>query len=172
MILRDLPEPIRADLLSGTSSHALIATLVLRAPLMPALRIVSDKRPFVIGGQVYIAQPFQAAPVDDQDDLSPSLSLVLANADRRVGEALRRSTQQATADLAWYWMGDFDLGATPREATGTPTCVLQLSRWRVVEVASADVDTVSLRIQRRDISQEPFPFLRATEDIAPGLALL
>lgn len=172
MILRDLPEPIRSDLLSGTSSHALIAALVLSAPLMPTLRLVSDTRPFVIGDEEYIAQPFQAAPAEDDDDLSPSLSLVLSNADRRVGEALRRSTEQARAELVWYWMGDFDLSVTPRVPTGTPTRVLQLSRWRVVEVNSADVNAVSIRIQRRDISQEPFPFLRATENVAPGLALI
>lgn len=167
---RDLAVADRADLLLGQSNTPLIAFVRIDAPrIRGGVALVADTVPHLLGGVTYQPIGLGLAPPEDSDQTSPRQSLVLPNIDRRIGEALRRGGDQMTVSLAWYSMRLFDLTAVPRVPLGAVRPFVEMIGWRVVEVSNAGGGSITVAIERRNIEQEPFPHVRATADIAPGL---
>ncbi|OAO02718.1 hypothetical protein A8B76_05085 [Roseovarius indicus] len=159
-----------AELERQTSADALLVFLTLTHPdLGQPVRVVSDHPDFsyVLDGETYQGLPFDGGVLTDNDQM-PSAELIFPNVDRRIGFALERSTNRATIDLAVYSSADFDLTVNPRTEIGTASKVYSFVDFYLSEV---QVDAIAIRgrITLRDYAQEPWPYLRATQDRCPGL---
>lgn len=171
MTLRDLTPGARADLLKGTSSYPIIAYLRIRArAAVGGLAYTSDTVSHEVDGVLYrpIGTPIE--PPEEAEVTSARLDLSLPDVDGKIGDALRKTTDRVLVSIDWHSMEGFDLTARPRVPDGaTPDPLWSERDWWVVEVSGADGAGINLTIAPPDIEQEPFPALRATADIAPGL---
>lgn len=171
MTLRDLTPAARADLLIGASSHPIIAYLRINAgAIAGGLAYCSDTVPHDLGGVLYQPIGTPIPPPEETEVTSARLEMRLPDPGGKIGDALRKTTDRVRVYIDWRSMDGFDLSANPRVPDGaTPASLWSLSGWRVVEVAGADGAGIGLTIAPPDIEQEPFPAIRATADIAPGL---
>lgn len=169
MIARDIPSATRADLLKGQSSHALVAHIRVSSPLVSGgVNIVSDTVAHTVDGVTYDPIGVGIATPRENDDASPRQSLTLPDTDRRLGMALRSTTETMRISIDWYTMADFDITVIPRVPLDGASPIVSQIDWLVVDV-SAQLGSVSLTIEQRNIDQEPFPQVRATRTVAPGL---
>jgi len=170
MSLRPLSAPIRADLLLGSSLYPVIPYIRITAPnITGGVAYVGDAVDHVIDGRTYRAIGIGIAPPVENDDLLPKMTLTLPDVDRRLGAALRASRRRAFVSLDWYHMSVFDLTVTPRAPMPGATPLVTIRDRLVVEVTSAGGGSISLVLMRPNLDREPFPQLRATLAVAPGL---
>lgn len=166
---RTIPTDVMAELERDSSPDALIWFLTISHPsLSESIRVVSDIFDYVLDGNTYIGFPFDAIPVTD-DDQQPSAQLRVQNIDRRIGHALESLEGRAEIEAAAYSTADFNLNLDPREATGTPTVVYRFANFALTdtEVNAADITgKISLAT---DYTQEPWPYIRATQARFRGL---
>ena len=171
MTQRDLTPEARADLLLGTSRHAVIGYVRIRASaIVGGLAYVGDTVPHLIDGVEYVPVGVLIPAPEETEVTSPSLDMALPDVDGVLGEALRGTDDSVSVSIDWRLMDGFDLSVVPRVPDGsTPAPLWSIRDWAVVEVTGADGARVGLTIAPADIEQEPYPLLRATPEIAPGL---
>lgn len=170
MTMRPLSSATRADLLLGTSRHAVIPYIRIVAPnISGGLAYVGDAVDHVLAGRTYTAIGLGIAPPVESDETSPRISLTLPDVDRKLGAALRKSTGRALVSLDWYWMGAFDLTVTPRAPLPSASPIVSIRNWMAVDISNAGGGSISLVLMRPNLDREPFPQLRATLSVAPGL---
>lgn len=166
---RTIPAATAAELERDSSPYALIWFLTITHPaISEPIRVVSDVFDYTLDGDEYIGIPFDAIAVTDNDQ-QPTAQLRVQNIDRRIGQALESINGRAEVSAVAYSTADFDLSVDPRVATGTPSAVYTFSNFSLsdVEVTAAEVTgRISLLV---DYSQEPWPYIRATQDRFPGL---
>jgi hypothetical protein len=168
MTERNVPASVMAELERAESPDALLWFLTItHRDIGEPIRIVSDVFDYVLGGETYVAMPFDGRPLTDNDQM-PAAELVISNVDRRVGFALERSTERAIIDLAVYSSADFDLSVEPRTEIGTASRVYGFGRFELSDV-EVSVTQIRGRVTLPDYTQEPWPYMRATQDRFPGL---
>ena len=170
MTERTVPASVMAELERQTSADALLTFLTLTHPdLGQPVRVVADHSDFkyVLGGDTYQGMPFGGGILTD-DDQMPTAELIIPNIDRRIGFALKRSRSRPSIDLAVYSSADFDLTVNPRTEIGTASKVYSFVDFYLSEV-QLDAIAIRGRVTLRDYAQEPWPYLRATQDRCPGL---
>lgn len=167
---RPLPTAKRADLLLGTSKNALISYIRIASPLLHGgVNMVSDVVEHTLGGITYSPVGHGVATPQEGDATSPTYTVLLPNVDRRIGRALRTSSAPMTVSLDWYLSSDLDLTVLPRVALAGAAPLVSMTDYHVVDIAASGASQITLTIERRNIEQEPFPHVRATIDVAPGL---
>lgn len=160
------------DLDRTDSPHALIWFLTIEHPsLNPPIRVVGDFSDYAIGGVAYKRAPFEVQPLTDNDQ-TPSAELRVPNIDRRIAAALESDLDgtRATVSAMAHSSADFDLSAdpiVPLDEGDLP----EIYSFHLFELADVTGDTLELtgRITLIDITQEPWPYIRATQDRFPGL---
>lgn len=166
--MRDIPPAIRADLHSSSSPNAVLAFLTIsHRNLVESIRVVSDPLDFSVGGVLYRGCPFEIVLLSDVDE-SPTTTIRIQNVDRRIGEAIRRISDRATATVEVRSTADFDLTVVPREEIGVSSVIYGFSNFDLVDVTVTSLD-VSGTLMLRDFTQEPWPGKRATQSRCPGL---
>lgn len=172
MTERSLATRHLVDLDDTESPAALMWFLTIDHPnIVEPIRVVSDYFDYVIDGDTYIAMPFEVQPLTDNDQ-TPSAEIRVPNIDRRIGEALEidMAGTRATVSAVAYSSEDFDLTVEPRVPldAGDLPVIYSFEQFELADVRANTVD-ITGRITLIDITQEPWPFLRATSDRFPGL---
>jgi hypothetical protein len=165
---REIPESVQRNLEQTSSPDALIWFLTITHDnLSEPIRVVSDVFDYIVGGETFTGLIFDVKVISDTDQ-TPYSELRVQNVDRRIGQALREAQGRAKVEAIAYSTADFDLTKDPREEAGTPAEVYAFRHFELsdVEVNAAEVTG---RIMLADYTQEPWPSLRATADICPGL---
>jgi hypothetical protein len=158
----------RAALENPEAPDALIAFLTITHPgLAEPIRVVSDVMDYVYGGETHTGIPFGFRLLSD-DDGNPVTQLRLANADRRLSEAVRKFTGRPQVALALCSSADFDLSADPRVPLGTPAVLYGFSHFSLAEVQVSGAE-ITGQVILQDFSVEPTRAERATQDRLPGL---
>jgi len=161
-----------ADLDSLDNPNALLWFLVVQHPnVSPAIRVVSDVFQYVLDGETYEGIPFNAKTLTDTDQ-TPSTEITVQNIDRRIAEALNNDMDGERAIVSAFAISsaDFDLTVEPRVVKAGVT-VAKVYSFQMFELADVrgDVMEITGRVTLVDFAQEPWPFVRATKDIFPGL---
>lgn len=160
------------DLDRTDSPHALIWFLTITHPsLNPPIRVAADYFDYEIAGDLYQMAPFDVQPLTDTEQAA-SAELRVQNVDRRIGQALEidMAGTRAIVSAVAYSSADFDLSVAPRvplDAGDLP----EIYSFQQFELADVRGDVLELtgRITQIDITQEPCPYIRATQDRFPGL---
>lgn len=163
-----LTDAQRTELNRPDSPNALIAFLTIEhGQLGGALRLVCDVLEYVRGGETWTPVLFDYRLVPDEGR-PPRTVLTVPNVDRRIGRALRAVITPPRITLELLSSEDFDLTVVPRQEIATAAVIYE---YREFEVASVEISpaAVEATVMLRDYSQEPWPFVRATQDRLPGL---
>lgn len=148
--------------------HANLGFLTLTHPnLSEPIRVVSDVMDYQVGSLLYVGMPFGLQLLTDTDS-PPRSQLVIQNVDRRIGDAVRRSTERAQVRVEIRSSADFDLSQDPRVELVAGTPIYAFANFWLTNV---QVDAVQLTgdVELEDYSVEPWPSVRATKDRLPGL---
>lgn len=165
---RSLPSDLQASLESGSTPDALLAFLEIDHPgLAEPIRVVSDWADYTWGGLTYTGVIFGFRLLTDTDE-PPSARLTVQNVDRRIGKALEGMTERASVALWLLSSADFDLSVNPRVEIGTPAEIYAFRHFELTDVKANAVE-LSGKVSLRDFAQEPWPSLRATQELLPGL---
>lgn len=165
---RAIPPTVQRGNEQTSAPDALIWFVTITHPnLADPIRVVSDIFDYVLGGNDFVGILFDIGALSDNDQ-APYTELRFQNVDRRIGNALRRATGRAQIEAAAYSTADFDLSVEPRTEIGAAAKVYGFSRFDLVDI-EVNVSEITGRIMRRDYASEPYPGLRATADLAPGL---
>lgn len=172
MTQRTLAARHETDLDQADSPHALLWFLTIdHANLAEPVRVVSDFYEYVIDGQTYVAMPFEVRPMTDTDQ-TPSAELRMPNIDRRIAKALEvdMAGSRAIVSAVAHSSEDFDLSVSPRVPLD-PEDLPEIYGFSQFELADARINIIDVvgRITLIDVMQEPWPFVRATADLFPGL---
>lgn len=159
----------KTELERVSSPHALLSFIrISHSSLTEDIRIVNDVLNFVRGGEEWTAiSDLDPRLVSDSDGI-PRTVLSVPNVDRRIGEALLATSERARVSVEVLSSEDFDLSVDPRQEVGTAAVYHSYLDFELLD-ASVDDLQVEATIILRDYSQEPWPFVRATEDRLPGL---
>lgn len=160
------------DLDRDDSPNALIWFLTIEHPnLNPPIRVVADYFDYEIGGHLYQRAPFDVTPVTDNEQ-TPSADLRVQNVDRAISRALENDTagQRAIVSAVAHSSEHFDLSVDPRVPLD-PNDLPEIYSFDMFELADVKGDALELtgRVTLIDMSQEPWPVIRATQDRFPGL---
>ena len=160
------------DLDRADSPAALMWFLTIDHPaILDPIRVVSDYFDYEIGGHLFMAAPFEVKPLTDSDQ-SPSAELRVQNVDRRIGQAVEREMKgrRATVSATAHSSEDFDLSVEPRVPLD-PQDLPPIYSFDQFELADVQGNALELtgKITLIDVTQEPWPFVRATSDRFPGL---
>jgi hypothetical protein len=154
------------------SPNALIWFLTITHPgLNPPIRVAADYYAYAFGGETYLAAPFDVQPLTDNEQ-TPSAELRVQNIDRRIGQALETDAAgtRALVSAVAHSSEDFDLSVVPRvpKDAGDLPAIYSFQMFELADVRG-DVLEITGRITLIDITQEPWPYIRATQDRFPGL---
>lgn len=166
--MRQVTSVFRAGIEAPASADVLLLFLTISHPsLSDDIRIVVDRKDFMLGGKKYLAAPVEIDILTD-DDRPPRGRITLQNVDRQIGEAVRRMTNSPQLRIQLLSSIDFDLTADPRTPIGTPAVEYEADYLRLRNV-SVDPMQITAEIMSFDYSQEPWPEIRATKSRLPGL---
>lgn len=146
---------------------ALIFLAISHPELEEIIRVVSDPKDFVWGGETFQGFQFEIDLLTDNDRF-PEARLTIQNVDQRIGEALRKVTAPARLRIDVLAGSQFDLTVSPRAEIGTAQPEYTADALYLVDV-EVDVMQITGRITSWNYSQELWPGIRATQDRCPGL---
>jgi hypothetical protein len=150
------------------SPDAVLVFAEVRHPLLSApMRLVTDVVPYTWQGVQWEGVMFEFEAVQD-DDRTPEARITLPAIDRTIANALIALPERARISFWILSSADFDLSVTPRAPVGTPHIYRSFPNMDIVDVRG-NAATASGRLLVRDPSQEPWPPIRATQAVAPGL---
>jgi len=164
-----IPPGATRDAMEAASSHDMVlAFLTLtHSALVEPMRLVSDVLDYVVDGETYTGMPFGVTTITDTE-AAPSTQLRVQNVDRRIGQAIHAMTGRAQVRLDVRTSADFDLSAIPRVAIGAATPIYGFRYFELVDV-TVDAMEAAGRVMLREFSREPWPGVRATQELCPGL---
>jgi hypothetical protein len=150
------------------SPDAILVFAEIRHPLLvEPMRVVTDVVAYTWQGVEWQGVMFDFEGVQD-DERTPEARLTLPAIDRTIANALIDLPERAQISLWILSSADFDLTVEPRAPVGTPHIYRSFPNMDLVDVRG-NVSSASGRLLVRDISQEPWPPVRATQIVSPGL---
>lgn len=165
---RSISDALLAEMVQPQSGVLLLQFAEISHPsLALPIRVVSDVKDYVWGGETYSGVPFRLELLSD-GERPPRGAITIQNVDRRIGEMARALATPPHLTITLLSSDDFDLTADPRTETGTATVEYQASHLRLKKIR-ADAIAVQAEIMSFDPSAEPWPQTRATKDRLPGL---
>lgn len=135
--------------------------------LAEPIRVVDDVKDFMLGGERFFGFPFYFDLPSDTEQ-APRGKLTIQNVDRIIGEKIRAIITPAMLTVQLYSSVDFDLTVSPRTPIGTPSLEYEARHLRIAN-ASVDAMQITADILSWDLSQEPWPAVRATKGMLPAL---
>lgn len=163
-----LTDTQKAALRDHRSPEALIAFLTIRHPSLTApLRLVRNTVDMVKGGQTFAAAMFDYAVISDADR-RPMAEIRIPNVDRRIGASVRQLNDRGNVQIEICSSADFDESVDPHTEIGAAANIYSFAEFEIMSVTVTASD-VTARVGLRDYSQEPWPYLRATQNRFPGL---
>lgn len=173
---RSIDSGVRAGFESRNATDPILFFLTLRASgLDSPLRLVSDNATlngsavtYTYNGYSYQAFPFSIEVLTDSEN-APTGKLSIVNVSREIGEIVKSIAGRIRVDeLTILPASDFDLTVNPRVTLGTPRPIytatgLELKNVRL-DAMQATADMIAV-----DDTAEPWPAVRATQDLFPGL---
>lgn len=162
----------RAQIDADSSDEIEVVLVKIEHKLLDApLRLSSDnterlsEEPLVYGtrstwltedGSPFLFIMLGAQIPDEQDDAPAAASLVIANLDSDIAEALMSTTVRATVSIALVY-------------ASAPNLVQQEFLDLKLVSAEGDADQISLSMSREPITSERYPTARMTKERFPGL---
>lgn len=166
--MRALSADVRRGLETADSPDALLAFLTITHDnLADPIRVVSDVLDYVVGGVTWVGMPFGYRLLTDGDG-GARTQLVMQAVDRRITQALIASRERAKVKLELRSSADFDLSVIPRVELVSNAPVYAFSGFELINV-TGDALQIAGDVELADYSAEPWPRLRATQDLLPGL---
>lgn len=166
---RDIPPATREHLEDAVAPDALLAFLLIEhEALDEPIRLVSDPLDYVYDGEEWIGIVFGYTILDDTDEAVAVAEVTLPNVDRRIGQALRLIAGEARLSLRILSAADFDLSVVPRQPIATPGVIYSMPGY-ILKSAKVDAMQVTGQVGLHDYSQEPWPYISATQGRLPGL---
>lgn len=152
---------------SASADHILVFLVLNSSELASPIRVVSGTIDHVYGGDTYQGFPFKITLVTDTDS-PPGAMLTIQNADRQIGDALRKIRQPVDASITCIAGSEFDNTVNPRTEIGVAATIYQATGLRLVEV---DVNAMEVtgRLVTWDVTREQWPGIMSTQDRLPGL---
>lgn len=172
---RILDSAVRASLEEVAGGDQPLIFLTIDHPDLEApLRVVNDggtvagaPAEWSYDGATYLAFPFTASLLTDGDG-PPRAEIEIANVDRRIGEALRDLDTPPQLAMVALLPADFDTTVNPRTEIGSAVPIWSASGL-VLRNVEGDAVAVRGTVESVDDTQEPWPSLRATQALLPGL---
>jgi len=165
---RIIAPAVRRQLETADAPEDLLAFMTIRHYSLPVpIRVVSDVMDHRLGGLIYAGVPFGFRQLTD-GETGPRSQIVVQAVDRRLTRALLATEARATVSLQLHSTADFDLSQDPREEIGTSTPVYGWQNFDLVNVEGTAAE-MSGDIELTDFTVEPWPSLRATQNLLPGL---
>lgn len=166
---RSISQSLRNELEASSSSDYIVLLLeITHSTLSTPIRVANDLVDYYFNGNAYVGYPFMLEIMSD-DDRPPRGRLSIQNVDQRIGEAVRGITTPLGIQLTALAQSDY---AAPidglRSPVGTPT-VEYVAAGLLLREVSVDAIAVQGELTTYDISSEPWPAVRSTPDLLPGL---
>lgn len=167
-ILRSIPTGTLRELNRLNSGEFFPVFLeVIHPNIIGVLRFVADNVDYVYGGNTYMGYPFKISLLNDADEL-PSAVLTIQNITKEIETAIKDSTTPATIAIFVSDSSSFNMTVKPRAEIGTANIL-----WRADDLFLTQVEGNAVQISGRIVTwayeQEPYPFIRATQDRTPAL---
>lgn len=167
--MRSFSQDFRASFEEESSEHPIVVLLTITAG-SDVVRVANDTVDYSYGGNTYVGFPFEFELLTD-DARPPKGRLNIQNVDREIGNAIQALTEAPELTIIALSSQDFgDALGDPKTRTeiGTPVVEYQATNL-VLRNISVDAMMVTGEIQSYDYTSEPWPRIRTTPDLLPGL---
>ena len=165
---RSIPASAASDLYGSETGEFHLVFLTIEHPdLGTPLRVVSDGKDFVLGGNTYSGFPFEITLLSDTNR-PPEARLTIQNVDQRIIRLVRRIVDPPRLSFDVIWSDQFDLTVDPRTEIGTASKMYSAQQCYLTDI-EADVEAVSGIIRSWDFTKELYPGEMAVKDSFPGL---
>lgn len=167
---RALSTRFRQGLEQHNSDELPIVLLILTHPsLSTPIRVANDIVDYYYDGNQYIGFPFEFDILTDNATI-PRGTLVIQNVDRRIGQAIMDLKTPPFIEIVIVASVDFaePVGNIRYEHPDGATIEYQAANLVLADV-NVDASRIQGTIQSFDLTNEPWPAIRTTEDRLPGL---
>lgn len=154
-----------AEASEGQDVIVMFATIT-HASLIEPITVNSDIADYILGGVTYLGVAFSLQMLTD-DENPPKASVGIQNVDQAIGEAVLALNSSPQIKIEIYLKSDFD-NSTPRNPIGTPAPEY-VAQELLLQNVKCDVMTMTADLMAYDITTEPWPSIRSTQDRLPGL---
>jgi hypothetical protein len=138
---------------------------VYAGELLEPVRVNSDITDYLYAGHTWIGCGFALIFLSD-DERPPRARVSIPNVDRRIGAAVL-AVPSVRLNLQLMLKSDFD-DNEPRQPIGTPVPEY-VARHLFLRNVSCDALALTGEISSFDLAAEPWPKIRSTPDLLPGL---
>jgi len=165
--MRKLTSTFRDDLEALQSDEVIVFMAKIYSEEMPeAVYVNSDVVDYVYNDFNYIGFAFRMSLLTD-DEQPPRAKISVPNVDRRIGELFLGLTKPLRLKVDIVLRSAFN-DEVPRRPVGAVVAEYTAPALYMRNI-SVDALTVSADIMGFDLSSEPYPRIRSTEDLLPGL---
>jgi uncharacterized protein DUF1833 len=167
---RNLLFSFRHSLESNFSDEVNLIFLTISHPnLFEPIRVVSDNRDYIYGGNTFIGFPFDITLLSD-DDSPPTAKLSIQNIDSKIGETVRGLTSALRLKIELLHSNDFNTEISPAVSIASPSITVPYTADGLFLInISVDAFKVTADIKGWDYLQRTWPGKRATQASFPGL---
>lgn len=175
-----MPRSINAGVRAGFEAHndtdPVLFFLTLEASgLDSPLRLVNDNATlngatvtYTYGGNSFTAFPFEIEVLTDGEQ-APIGRVSIVNVDRRIGEIVRQIQNRVRVSLLTILpASDFVLTTNPRTLISTARPIYTATGLEMRNI-KVDAMTATADLVAVDDTAEPWPAIRATQDLLPAL---
>lgn len=149
-----------------TSETFVVMATVTHPNLLVPIRVNSDIVDYIYNGDIYFGVAFAISLLSD-DEQPPKAQVMIPNVDQTVGEAILTISTSPRIKIELFARSDFN-SDTPRRAIGIPTVEYSAPELFLRNV-TCDAVALTADIFSYDVSTEPWPRIRSTPDLLPGL---
>lgn len=149
-----------------TSETFVVMATVTHSALLVPIRVNNDIVDYIYNGDTFFGTGFTISLLSD-DDQSPKAQVMIPNVDQSVGDALLAISTSPRIRIALLARSDFN-DDVPRRAFAIPT-VEYLAPELFLRNVTCDAVALTADIFSYDVSTEPWPRVRTTPDLLPGL---
>lgn len=165
--MRNLTATMRNSLEAMQAEDVIVIMAKIYSPeLDNSIYINSDVVDYIYNDFHYIGWAFQMSFLNDDDEL-PRAKMSIPNVDRILGESLLALTLPLRLKIELVLRSDFN-DDVPRRPVGTPNAEYVAPELFLRNI-SCDVMNITADISSFDLSAEPFPRIRSTQNLLPGL---
>lgn len=165
--MRTLAAGFRTTLESSSSSEVvLIFVTITHRSLEGPIYINSDIMDYVYNGNTFLGAALTISLLTD-DIQPPRAKISIPNVSRKIGEAILGISDPPQIKMEVFAKSDFT-NANPRVAVGTPT-VEYSAPLLLLRNVTCDPISITADITSYDLSTEPWPSIRSTQERLPGL---
>jgi hypothetical protein len=165
--MRVITADFRDTLEAQASTDVIVIFATITHPeLSEPITVNSDVVDYVYGGYTYRGCAFALSLLSD-DEQPPRAQVSIENVDQAIGNAIRAIADSPSIHVQIMVKSDFT-DDDPRAAIGTPNVEYDAPYLKLRNV-KVDAMTITADIVGYDLTTEPWPAIRSTQDRLPGL---